>query len=163
MTGSEKILQVVTNRHGATVLLVLLVPVTTYALTSGWAFTPMRDGFLIGSFPLAYLTLCIFFAALMFFGPEANETLPEFKQLSLAGVFRIAAFVLASVFLTFWHETFGFVLLCSLFVAVVSWFAGQRSFISISIYAVGVAIALFGAFTMLGFDLSIAPGFNIGN
>ena len=152
-----------TNRKGAILLLVLLAPVTIYVLAARWTFTAMRDGFLIGSFPLAYLSLCLFFAFVTFLDSSALQPLHEFQELSVAGLARILVFIVAAIFLTFWHETFGFILLCTLFVALVSWFAGQRSALLISIYSITVAIALFTAFTLLGFDLTIAPIFLTGS
>ena len=162
-TSQKGLFDHMTNRKGAILLLVLLAPVTIYVLAASWTFTAMRDGFLIGSFPLAYLVLCLFFAFVTFIDSRAMQPLDEFQELSVVGLIRILTFIAAAVILTFWHETFGFILLCTLFVALVSWFAGQRSVLSISIYSIAVAVALFTAFTFLGFDLTIIPWFLAGN
>ena len=151
-----------TNRRGGALLLVILAPAVLYVLFSDWTFTSMRDGFSVGSFPLAYLGLCVLFALQTLVGPAARDSLDEFRDINLPGLARIAAFFAAAVFLTFWHETYGFVLLCFLFVALISWFAGQRSIISITLYSIGVAVALYGVFTLLGFDLTIAPDAGAG-
>jgi len=141
----------------------LLAPVVVYIMASDWAFEPMRDGVLIGAYPIAYLALAIVFAALLLRGAAAHEKLPDFEDVNLAGLLRIAIFILASVGLTFGHENYGFVMLCSVFVAIVSWFCGQRWLPGIALYSIGVALALFAVFNLLGFDLSIAFGFKVGS
>lgn len=151
-----------TNRQGAFLLLVLIAPVVIYVLTSSWAFRPMRDGVLIGAFTMTYLALCIAFIVAMAFGPGAQETLDDVSQVNPVGIARIAAFIIGAIGLTFWHETYGFVILATAFLSVVSWFAGQREPIRILVYSAAVASALYLVFVSLGFDLLIAPGLKIG-
>ncbi len=150
-----------TNRQGAYCLLLFMVPILIYVFSSDWAFVPMRDGVLIGAFTMMYLGFCVIFILAMIAGPGANELLEDIGEINTPGLVKIVLFLLGAVAVTFWHEAYGFVMLCSLFLAAVSWFAGQTSPVGILIYSLIVSTALYLLFSLLGFDLSIAPGLKV--
>ena len=146
-----------TNRHAGYILLTLSLCLALYVVTSEWAFETMRDGTMIGSFPLAFIALCCAFAAMIALNENRTEVLEDTRELGLSGAARIVAFITGGLLLSFYHETLGFVGLCVIFLIMVGWFMGQRRPLSLIAYAVGVCAALFGLFTLLGFELTIAP------
>lgn len=147
-----------TDRMAGFVLLALSAGLGLYVTTSSWAFREMRDGTLIGSFPMAFVALCLLFAALIAFAKDAGaETLDDMADVSLRGVAKIGAFLVGALLLAFYHEVLGFVGLCLAFLVMNALFMGQRKPLGLVVYAACVCAALFFLFSLLGFELTVLP------
>ncbi|EEE35513.1 hypothetical protein RKLH11_4191 [Rhodobacteraceae bacterium KLH11] len=147
-----------TDRQAGFVLLVVSAALGLYVVTSNWAFEEMRDGTLIGSFPMAFVALCLFFASLIAFAKGAPaETLDDVADISLPGAAKIGSFLIGALLLAFYHEDLGFVGLCIAFLVMNALFMGQRKPLGLAIYAACVCAALFFLFTLLGFELTVLP------
>jgi len=147
-----------TDRLAGLLLLAVSSALGLYVILSDWAFEEMRDGTLIGSFPMAFVGLCLLFALLIAVAAEARETkLEDVSDLSLRGAAKIAAFLGGALLLAFYHEDFGFVGLCLLFLTMNALFMGQRKPVALALYAACVCAALFFLFTLLGFELTVLP------
>ena len=147
-----------TDRQAGLLLLTISSALGLYVVLSDWAFEEMRDGTLIGSFPMAFVGLCLVFALLIAFASDARTTvLDDVSDLSLRGVAKIAAFLVGALLLAFYHEDLGFVGLCLLFLIMNALFMGQRKPVTLALYAASVCAALFFLFTLLGFELTVLP------
>ena len=147
-----------TERQAGLLLLAVSLALGLYVILSDWAFVKMRDGTMIGSFPLAFLGLCLIFAVLIAFSGDARETeLEDVTDLSFRGAAKIAAFLVGALLLAFYHEDLGFVGLCLLFLIMNALFMGQRKPVTLALYAASVCAALFFLFTLLGFELTVLP------
>lgn len=145
------------NRHAAFAMLVLSLSLLIYVGTADWTFIEMRDGTMIGAFPLAYVGLCLLFACIIGFGKNGPELLENARLPHLTGLFRIALFVAGGLLLAFFHENLGFVTLAMVFLAMNAWFMGQRRISALAIYCLLVCTLLFALFTSLGFELTVLP------
>lgn len=147
-----------TNRHAGLVLLALTGALALYVSSSDWAFVEMRDGMLIGGFPLAFLAMCLWFAGFIAFESTARDVqLDDVEELTPLGLGKILAFVIGGLILAFYHERFGFAGLCILFLIMNGLFMGQRRLRTMLAYAVGVCAALYILFNLLDFELTILP------
>ena len=147
-----------TDRQAGLLLFAVSLALGLYVVLSDWAFEEMRDGTMIGSFPLAFVGLCLVFALLIAFAADARETeLKDVTDLSLRGAAKIAAFLVGALLLAFYHQDLGFVGLCLLFLIMNALFMGQRKPKALAIYAISVCAALFFLFTLLGFELTVLP------
>ncbi|MDA8586078.1 tripartite tricarboxylate transporter TctB family protein [Rhodobacteraceae bacterium] len=147
-----------TDRQAGYVLLTASGLLALYVVFSDWAFVEMRDGTLIGSFPMAFVALCLLFAARIAFAREAREQkLEDVAELTATGIAKITAFLVGALLLAFYHETLGFVGLCILFLVMNALFMGQRKPVGLLIYSACVCAALYLLFTLLGFELTVLP------
>ncbi|MEM9910532.1 MAG: tripartite tricarboxylate transporter TctB family protein [Pseudomonadota bacterium] len=147
-----------TDRSAGLFLLCLSVALALYVVTSDWAFVEMRDGTLIGSFPMAFIALCLVFAGRIALAKDAlTQTLEDVGDMSVTGALKIAALLGAALLLAFYHERLGFVGLCILFLVMNGIFMGQRKPVSLLVYAACVCAALFLLFMALGFELTVFP------
>lgn len=147
-----------TDRQAGYVLLTASILLGIYVFFADWTFVEMRDGTLIGSFPMAFVALCLIFSTAVAFARGAKEeTLDGVAELSTVGVSKIVAFLVGSLLLAFYHQTLGFAGLCILFLVMNALFMGQRKPMGLVIYAVCICTALYLLFTLLGFELTILP------
>jgi hypothetical protein len=145
-----------TNRGIALLLLGLTAALFIYIWTSDWALRELRDGFLLGGFPLIAVVLMAATLLILLFDGEARKAEPEIVALRLQGAVVVISFLLL-MGLVFWSfELVGFAPAVALFIFLVSTGLGYRPVWSAGLVAVIVAGMLRGVLYAL--DVEIDDG-----
>lgn len=134
----------------------LLVAVAALAASIGlsdWAHRPLRDGFLLGGFPLFAAAMMALGAVMLIVDGRAREVEPEIARFTAgAGVAAVAGVALLGlVFLAF--RPLGFVPAIALFVAGGAIVLGYRPLWIAAAVGLGVALALRAILHALAVDI----------
>lgn len=145
-----------TNRGIALLLLGLTAALFFYIWTSDWALRELRDGFLLGGFPLIAVMLMAVTLLILLFDGEARKAEPDIAALKLQGVVVVVCFLLL-MGLVFWSfDLVGFAPAIALFIFLVSTGLGYRPIWSAGLVAIIVAALLRGI--LFALDVEVEDG-----
>lgn len=146
-----------TNRGVATILFAIMLSLAAYIWFSDWAFRELRDGFLLGGFPLFAVLLMAVSALILLIDGQSHAVETGLAAISLAAGLVIFAAVaaIAVTFISFDH--LGFVPAVTVFITAVSALLGYRPVWSAAL--VGVLIALGLRAIMYALNVEVGDGF----
>lgn len=151
LNASSEISFMKSNRGVAAVLMAIIAILALNIWFSDWAHQEMRDGFLLGGFPLAAICLLAVSVTILLLDRQARAVEPGLAAFSLAAGLVVlgGAAVLGLTFLAF--DTLGFMPAVALFILATSTLLGYRPIWSAAI--VGIAVA--GALRTIMFALNV--------
>lgn len=146
-----------TNRGVATILLAITLSLVAYIWFSDWAFRELRDGFLLGGFPLFAVLLMTVSVLILLFDGQSKAVETGLAALSLAAGLVVFAAVaaIAVTFISF--DYLGFVPAVTAFITVVSALLGYRPVWSAAL--VGLLIASGLRAIMYALNVEVSDGF----
>jgi hypothetical protein len=141
------------NQAIGVVLSVLLAILLAYIWTRPWAHREMRDGFLLGFFPMLGVVAMLFCTLAMTIDPLRNEVPEEFEGYRLLDVATALAMVVGVGIYFAVMRQIGFVLVTPVFLFLyMAWF-GVRPIRMNVILSVTIPIATYILFSVLGVRL----------
>lgn len=148
------------NRGVAVLLLILTAGLFLNIWTSDWAHTELRDGFLLGGFPMFALLLMALSLLMLVLDGESRSVEPDVASLTLhvSLIVLCVAIVIGAVFWSF--DIIGFVPAVTLFILVFSTLLGYRPVWSAALVGLVVASALRGI--MYALSVEIPDGLILG-
>ncbi len=141
------------NRGVATALFVLVAIIAANIWFSDWAHRELRDGFLLGGFPLFAVFMMAVSVLILMFDGQSRTIEPGLVYSSLtAGIVVLsAAIILGVVFLSF--DYLGFVPAIALFILGGSTALGYRPIWSAAVVGIAISIVLRTIMFALGVDI----------
>lgn len=153
-----------TNRGLSVLLLILVAGLGASIWFSDWAHQEVRDGFILGGFPLFALGLMVLSLLIMLFDRQAKAATPELRTLHIGNVLMILA-ATALVSLAFVAIPWiGFVPAITLLVAIGAVLLGFRPVWLGCVVALCTGLGLWGLLFALGISVADGPlGSFLGN
>jgi hypothetical protein len=146
-----------TNQGAGTILTVFFALILLYVLFLTDAFRPLRDGFLLGFFPIMTSAMCVGFAALMLVDHLRKKVMPDYARLDWKFVcFVIGAIAWCGVFFWFLVEI-GFVVTAPFFMFGLIYTLGLRPARTAFLAGAAISAAVFAIFWIIGARLPIGP------
>lgn len=146
-----------TNQGIAVVLTALFIALLGYIVSQPDTFTPLRDGFQVGFFPMASTGLCILFSLVMLVDHLRKEEMPDYALLDWKFFgFVIIAIAWAGVF--FWLLVqVGYVITTPFYLFGLIYALGLRPAMSAFLAAVVISGIILAIFWIIGAPMPLGP------
>lgn len=141
------------NQAIGLILSVMLALLFVYIWTRPWAHREMRDGFLLGFFPMLGVGAMLFCTLAMTFDPLRKEVPEELASYSLSDTAKALGMVIGVGIYFAIMRNIGFVLVTPVFLFIYMGWFGVRPWRTNLILAVCIPLATYLLFSVLGVRL----------
>ena len=146
-----------TNQGAGAVMTFLFALLLLHVIFFTDAFRPLRDGFLLGLFPMMTAAMCVAFAALMLVDRLRKKVIAEYARLDWKFVgFVVGAIAWSGVFFWFLIKI-GFVVTAPIFMFGLIYSLGLRPARTAFLAGLAISTTVFAIFWIIGARLPIGP------
>ncbi len=150
-----------TNKMIGWVLLISASALCAYIWAQPWSHRVMRDGFLLGFFPLVGGVAMMLFGALMIIDPLRNQIPEELDDVRPRDWLTVLALIVGIGIYFAFMQKIGFILITPIFLGVYMYWMGVRPVRFVMILGVTIPIGIYVLFSLLGVKLpnGVLPAF----
>mgnify|MGYP006091108803 CR=1 FL=1 len=150
-----------TNKMIGLVLLIAASALCAYIWVQPWAQRVMRDGFLLGFFPLVGCVSMMLFGAVMIVDPLRNQVPEELDDIRPRDWLTVPFLILGIGIYFAVMQRIGFILITPIFLMVYFYWLGLRPARLVGILGITIPIGIYLLFSLLGVKLpnGVLPAF----